>query len=143
MHYKPRRTICKVYKKNCPQWRFAIKPPSCTKKQPLANDHHTDPASCKWSSGGASHLQMIFLSFSPFFCFLFSGTRNIIFRTLKIGQNDLEITNLEFESHGFFENQVFLPTEHAGTNICCIKDTTGSLQKLLSFCYQKTKPNGQ
>ena len=26
---------------------------------------------------------------------------------------------------------------------CSYKDTTGSLQKLLSFCYQKTKPNGQ
>ena len=32
-----------------------------------------------------------------------SGTRNIIFATLKIGQNDPEIPNLEFESHGFLE----------------------------------------
>ena len=52
------------------------------------------------------------------FRFSFSGTRNIIFGTLKIGQNDPEIPNLEFESHGFLENQVFLPTEQAGTNIC-------------------------
>ena len=51
------------------------------------------------------------------FHFSFSGTRNI-FGTLKIGQNDPEIPNLEFESHGFLENQVFLPTEQAGTNIC-------------------------
>ena len=42
----------------------------------------------------------------------------IIFGTFKIGQNDLEIPNLEFENHGFLENQVFLPTEQAGTNIC-------------------------
>ena len=40
------------------------------------------------------------------------------FGTLKIGQNDPEIPNLEFENHGFLENQVFLPTEQAGTNIC-------------------------
>ena len=44
------------------------------------------------------------------FRFSFSGTRNIIFGTLKIGQNDPEIQNLEFESHCFLENQVFLPT---------------------------------
>ena len=25
---------------------------------------------------------------------------------------------LEFEGHGFLENQVFLPTEQAGTTIC-------------------------
>ena len=41
-----------------------------------------------------------------------------MFGTLKIGQNDPEIPNLEFESHGLLENQVFLPTEQAGTNIC-------------------------
>ena len=41
-----------------------------------------------------------------------------IFGTLKIGQNDQEIPNLEFESHSFLENQVFLPTEQGGTNIC-------------------------
>ena len=52
------------------------------------------------------------------FRFSFSSTRNIIFGTLKIGQNDPEIPNLEFENHGFLENQVFLPTEQAGTNIC-------------------------
>ena len=52
------------------------------------------------------------------FCFSFSGTRNIIFGTLKIGQNDPKIPNLEFENHGFLENQVFLPTEQVGTNIC-------------------------
>ena len=50
--------------------------------------------------------------------FLMSGTRNIIFGTLKIGQNDLEIPNLEFESHGFLQNHVYLPTEQAETNIC-------------------------
>ena len=45
--------------------------------------------------------------------------KNIIFfGTLKIGQNDPRIPNLEFENHGFLENQVFLPTEQAGTNIC-------------------------
>ena len=44
--------------------------------------------------------------------------RNIIFGTLKISQNDPEIPNLEFESHSFLENKVFLPTEQAGTNIC-------------------------
>ena len=47
----------------------------------------------------------------------FFGTRNIIFGTLAIGQNDPEIPNLEFENHGFLENQVFLPTEQAGTNL--------------------------
>ena len=31
------------------------------------------------------------------------------FGTLKIGQNDPKITNLEFKSHGFLQNQVFLP----------------------------------
>ena len=31
--------------------------------------------------------------------------------TLKIGQNDPEIPNLEFENQGFLENQDFLPTE--------------------------------
>ena len=46
---------------------------------------------------------------------LFSGTRNIIFGTLKIGQNDAEIPNLEFESHGFLKNQVFFPTKQAET----------------------------
>ena len=40
------------------------------------------------------------------------------FGTLKVGQNDREIPNLEFESHCFLENQVFLPAEQAGTNIC-------------------------
>ena len=52
------------------------------------------------------------------FCFSFSGTRNIIFGTLKIGQNNPKIPNLEFENHGFLDNQVFLLTEEAGTNIC-------------------------
>ena len=50
--------------------------------------------------------------------FSFSGTRNVIFGTLKIGQNDPKIPNLELASHGFLENQVLLPTEKAGTNIC-------------------------
>ena len=36
--------------------------------------------------------------------FLMSGTRNIIFGTLKISQNDLKIPNLEFEKYGFLEN---------------------------------------
>ena len=54
------------------------------------------------------------------FRFSFSGTRNIIFGTLKIGQNDPEIPNLEFESHGFLQNHVYLPTEQAETNICWI-----------------------
>ena len=49
------------------------------------------------------------------FRFSFPGTRNITFETLKIGQNDPEIPNLEFENHGFLENQVFLPTEQAET----------------------------
>ena len=52
------------------------------------------------------------------FRFSFSGTRSIIFGPLKIGQNDPEIPNLEFETRGFLENQVFLPTEQGGTNIC-------------------------
>ena len=42
--------------------------------------------------------------------FLFSGARNIIFGTLKIGQNIPEIANLEFESHGFLDNHVYLPS---------------------------------
>ena len=50
--------------------------------------------------------------------FSFSGTRSIISGTLKIGQNDPKIPNLEFENHSFLENQVFLPTEQAGANIC-------------------------
>ena len=54
------------------------------------------------------------------FRFSFSGTRNIIFGILKIGPNDPEIPNLEFESHGFLENHVYLPTEQAETNICWI-----------------------
>ena len=37
---------------------------------------------------------------------------------LKFGENDPEIPNLEFENHGFLENQVLLLTEQAGTNIC-------------------------
>ena len=39
------------------------------------------------------------------FRFSFSGTRNIIFGTLKIGQNDTEIPNLEFENHSFPSNR--------------------------------------
>ena len=35
-----------------------------------------------------------------------------------MGQNGREIPNLEFENQGFLENQDFLPTEQAGTNIC-------------------------
>ena len=53
-----------------------------------------------------SHGKTIFLGYFPYvllgrklenlFRFSFSGTRNIIFGTLKIGQNDPEIPNLEF-----------------------------------------------
>ena len=32
----------------------------------------------------------------------------------------VEIVELEFGTHGFFKNHVFLPTEQAGTNICWI-----------------------
>ena len=46
------------------------------------------------------------------FCFLFSGTRNIRFGTLKTGNNDLEIANLAFESHSFLKIHVCLPIEH-------------------------------
>ena len=67
------------------------------------------------------------------FRFSFSGTRNIIFRTLKIGQNDPEIPNLEFESHGFLENQVYLPTEQAETNICWIIYQDASFKTCLSL----------
>ena len=52
------------------------------------------------------------------FRFSFSGTKNIVFGTLKIGKIDPEIPNLEFEGHGFLENKVFLPILQAGTNIC-------------------------
>ena len=38
------------------------------------------------------------------FRFLFYGARNIIFGKFKIGQNNPEIANLEFESHVFLEN---------------------------------------
>ena len=50
--------------------------------------------------------------------FLFSGTGNIIFGALKIGKNNPEIANLEFENHenNFFH--VYLAIEQAGTNIC-------------------------
>ena len=47
------------------------------------------------------------------FRFSFSGTKNIVFGTLKIGKIDPEIPNLEFENDGLLENQVFLPTEQA------------------------------
>ena len=56
--------------------------------------------------------------FLGLFLFSYSGTRNIVFGTFKIGHNDPEIQNLEFENLGVLENQVFLPTEQAGTNIC-------------------------
>ena len=54
------------------------------------------------------------------FLSLFFLCWNIIFGTLKISQNDLEIPNLEFESHSFLENHAYLPTEQAETNICWI-----------------------
>ena len=56
-----------------------------------------------------------------------------IFGTLKISQNDLEIPNLEFESHGFLENQVYLPTEQAETNICWIIYQDASFKICLSL----------
>ena len=45
--------------------------------------------------------------------FLFSDTRDISFGTLKIGQNNLKIANLEFESHSFLKNHVLLPIKQA------------------------------
>ena len=49
--------------------------------------------------------------------FLFSGTRNIIFRKLKLGHDNPEIANLSSKV-SFLLTYVFLPTEQAGTNIC-------------------------
>ena len=65
--------------------------------------------------------------------FLFSGTGNIIFGALKIGKNNPEITNLEFENHenNFFH--VFLPTEQAGTNICSMVYQNINLKICLSL----------
>ena len=54
--------------------------------------------------------------------FSFSRTRNIIFGTHKIGQNDLEIPNLEFGIHCFLENQVFHPTEQTGRDKYMLND---------------------
>ena len=75
------------------------------------------------SHGKTIFLRLFFLCFfgrklENLFRFSSSGTTNIILGTLKIGHNDLEIPNLEFESHGFLENQVFRQTEQAGTNTC-------------------------
>ena len=42
----------------------------------------------------------------------------IIFGLFKTGQNNLQIANLEFENYGFLDNDVFPPTEQAGTNMC-------------------------
>ena len=44
-----------------------------------------------------------------------------IFRHLKHCFWNTQIPNLEFESQGFLENQVFRPTEQAETNICSMK----------------------
>ena len=52
------------------------------------------------------------------FAFHFPALETLFLEHPKFGQNDSEIPNLEFENHGFLENQVFLPTEQAGTNIC-------------------------
>ena len=49
--------------------------------------------------------------------FFFCDTRDISFGTLKIGQNNLEIANLEFESHSFLKNHVLLPIEQAEKNL--------------------------
>ena len=57
--------------------------------------------------------QSSFLSCLAFFC----DTRDISFGTLKIGQNNLEIANLEFESHSFLKNHVLLPIEQAEKNL--------------------------
>ena len=72
------------------------------------------------SHGRTVFLRLFFCSFRKKISKVvsFFGTRNIIFGTLKIGQNDPEIPNLEFESHGFLENHAYLPTEQAETNIC-------------------------
>ena len=43
-----------------------------------------------------------------------------LLETLKIGLNDPDIPNLEFESQGFLQNHVYLPTKQAETNICWI-----------------------
>ena len=59
--------------------------------------------------------------------------KNFVFGTLKIGENDSEIPNLEFENHGFLENQVFLPTEQVGTNICWIFYQGASFKICLSL----------
>ena len=47
---------------------------------------------------------------------LFIYRHRNIFGTLKIGENNPEIANLEFKSYGSYENHVFLPTEQGGTN---------------------------
>ena len=52
-----------------------------------------------------------------FFCFLFSGTSNISFGTLKTGNNNLEIANLAFESHSFLKIHVCLQNEQVGKNV--------------------------
>ena len=73
----------------------------------------------RWYFGySRKHFLMGKQYFLGLFRFSYSGTRNIVFGTFKIGQNDPEIPNLEFENLGVLENQVFLPTEQAGTNIC-------------------------
>ena len=47
---------------------------------------------------------------------LWCGTKNTIFGTLKVGQDNQEIANLEFKTHGSLENHIFHPTEQTGTN---------------------------
>ena len=43
---------------------------------------------------------------------------DIIFGKLKMGRNNPEIANLEFENHDFLKKHAFLPIKQAGTNIC-------------------------
>ena len=66
----------------------------------------------------ASLHNVLFVQYDGPVVFWLQPIRNTMFGTLKIGQNDLKIPNLEFESLGFLEIQVFLPTKQAGTNIC-------------------------
>ena len=61
------------------------------------------------------HFSYVIFRMTTCLAFYFSATRNLIFGTLKIGTNNLEIAKLECENHGFLKNHAFLPTEQAGT----------------------------
>ena len=56
-------------------------------------------------------------NFKSHFAFYFLALKTL-FLTPKIGQNNPEIASLEFESHCFLKNHVFLSTQQAGANIC-------------------------